>query len=39
MRAMVVAGEKGSGLVELKAVDAAYPTVGRASDRPDHADP
>jgi putative ABC transport system permease protein len=28
MRAMAIAGEKGSGLVELKAVDAAYPTVG-----------
>jgi putative ABC transport system permease protein len=28
MRAMAIAGEKGSGLVEVKAVDAAYPTVG-----------
>src|SRR3954447_20548007 len=28
MRAMAIAGDKGSGLVELKAVDAAYPTVG-----------
>src|SRR3954452_9728613 len=28
LRAMAMAGDKGSGLVELKAVDAAYPTVG-----------
>jgi putative ABC transport system permease protein len=28
MRAMAIAGDKGSALVELKAVDAAYPTVG-----------
>src|SRR5688572_28054620 len=28
MRAMAIAGEKGSGLIEVKAVDAAYPTVG-----------
>ncbi|HKG76328.1 MAG TPA: ABC transporter permease, partial [Beijerinckiaceae bacterium] len=28
MRAMAMAGEKGSALVELKAVDAAYPMVG-----------
>src|SRR5215218_953942 len=28
MRAMAIAGDKGSGLVEVKAVDAAYPTVG-----------
>src|SRR5215217_7974412 len=28
LRAMAVAGEKGSALVELKAVDAAYPPVG-----------
>ncbi|MBB3021244.1 putative ABC transport system permease protein [Microvirga lupini] len=28
MRAMAVAGDKGSGLVEMKAVDAGYPTVG-----------
>ncbi len=34
MRAMVMAGEKGSGLVELKAVDALYPTVGRAPHGP-----
>jgi putative ABC transport system permease protein len=34
MRAMVVAGEKGSGLVELKAVDSAYPTVGELQTAP-----
>jgi putative ABC transport system permease protein len=28
MRAMAGAGDKGSALVELKAVDASYPTVG-----------
>ncbi|MEZ0169026.1 ABC transporter permease [Microvirga sp. TS319] len=28
MRAMAVAGDKGSGLVEMKAVDAGYPAVG-----------
>jgi putative ABC transport system permease protein len=28
MRAMAMAGDKGSALVELKAVDAAYPAVG-----------
>src|SRR5262245_8960 len=28
MRAMAIAGDKGSALVELKAVDGAYPTVG-----------
>jgi putative ABC transport system permease protein len=28
MRAMAVAGDKGSALIELKAVDAAYPTAG-----------
>jgi putative ABC transport system permease protein len=28
LRAMAVAGEKGSGLVEMKAVDSGYPTVG-----------
>ncbi|HEX8168800.1 MAG TPA: ABC transporter permease [Beijerinckiaceae bacterium] len=28
MRAMAIAGENGSGLVEVKAVDASYPTVG-----------
>jgi putative ABC transport system permease protein len=28
LRAMVIAGDKGSALVELKAVDAAYPAVG-----------
>ncbi|HEX2510576.1 MAG TPA: ABC transporter permease [Microvirga sp.] len=34
MRAMVMAGEKGSGLVELKAVDALYPTVGQLRTDP-----
>ena len=34
MRAMVMAGDKGSGLVELKAVDAAYPTVGELRTDP-----
>ncbi|MDJ1159762.1 ABC transporter permease [Chelatococcus sp. SYSU_G07232] len=34
LRAMVVAGEKGSALVELKAVDAAYPTVGTLESEP-----
>ena len=33
MRAMAIAGDKGSALVELKAVDAAYPAVGDARDR------
>ena len=33
MRAMAMAGDKGSGLVELKAVDGAYPTVGELADR------
>ena len=33
MRAMAMAGDKGSGLVELKAVDGAYPAVGDARDR------
>ncbi|WP_414472718.1 ABC transporter permease [Microvirga sp. M2] len=28
MRAMAVAGDKGSGLVEMKAVDSGYPAVG-----------
>ena len=28
LRAMAIAGEKGSGLVEMKAVDSGYPTVG-----------
>src|SRR3954468_6417911 len=31
LRAMAVAGEKGSGLVEVKAVDGAYPTVGEVA--------
>jgi putative ABC transport system permease protein len=34
MRAMANAGDKGSGLVELKAVDAAYPTVGTLTTEP-----
>ncbi|MFC4170717.1 ABC transporter permease [Microvirga sp. GCM10011540] len=34
MRAMAVAGEKGSALVELKAVDAAYPRVGTLETDP-----
>jgi putative ABC transport system permease protein len=34
MRAMANAGEKGSGLVELKAVDGAYPTVGTLQTEP-----
>jgi putative ABC transport system permease protein len=35
MRAMLNAGDKGSALVELKAVDALYPTVGAFESRPD----
>ena len=34
MRAMAVAGDKGSGLVELKAVDGGYPTVGALETDP-----
>ncbi|WP_243370050.1 ABC transporter permease [Microvirga solisilvae] len=34
MRAMVVAGEKGSGLVEMKAVDGGYPNVGTLETAP-----
>src|SRR3954468_10871529 len=34
LRAMALAGDKGSGLVELKAVDAAYPTVGEVQTAP-----
>src|SRR5215212_11652043 len=34
MRAMAIAGDKGSGLVELKAVDAAYPSVGEVRTEP-----
>ncbi|HST95262.1 MAG TPA: ABC transporter permease [Microvirga sp.] len=34
MRAMVLAGDKGSALVELKAVDARYPTVGTLETDP-----
>lgn len=35
LRAMLQAGEKGSTLVEIKAVDAAYPTVGALVTEPD----
>ncbi|EIM25289.1 ABC transporter permease [Microvirga lotononidis] len=34
LRAMAVAGEKGSGLVEMKAVDGGYPTVGALETDP-----
>jgi putative ABC transport system permease protein len=34
MRAMAMAGEKGSALIELKAVDASYPTVGELVTEP-----
>jgi putative ABC transport system permease protein len=34
MRAMAMAGDKGSALVELKAVDGAYPTVGALATDP-----
>jgi putative ABC transport system permease protein len=34
MRAMAVAGDKGSGLVEMKAVDSGYPTVGALETDP-----
>jgi putative ABC transport system permease protein len=34
MRAMVNAGDKGSGLVELKAVDGAYPMLGTMKSTP-----
>jgi putative ABC transport system permease protein len=34
LRAMALAGDKGSGLVELKAVDEAYPTVGEVRTEP-----
>ncbi|MDF2972901.1 MAG: glycosyl transferase family 1, partial [Microvirga sp.] len=34
MRAMAVAGDKGSGLVEMKAVDGGYPTVGALETDP-----
>ena len=34
MRAMVNAGDKGSALVEVKAVDASYPTVGSVRTEP-----
>jgi putative ABC transport system permease protein len=35
MRGMAIAEEKGSGLVEIKAVDASYPTVGDLVTEPD----
>ncbi len=34
LRAMAIAGEKGSGLVEMKAVDSGYPTVGALETDP-----
>ncbi len=34
MRAMAMAGDKGSALVELKAVDGAYPTIGTLQTEP-----
>ncbi|WP_230530507.1 ABC transporter permease [Microvirga roseola] len=34
MRAMANAGEKGASLVEMKAVDASYPTVGTLETEP-----
>ncbi|HKH33596.1 MAG TPA: ABC transporter permease [Beijerinckiaceae bacterium] len=34
MRAMAMAGKKGSALVEMKAVDASYPTVGEVVTEP-----
>jgi len=34
LRAMANAGDKGSGLVELKAVDAGYPTIGALETDP-----
>ncbi len=34
MRAMVNAGDKGSALVEVKAVDASYPSVGAVRSEP-----
>ncbi|MBZ6075672.1 ABC transporter permease [Microvirga puerhi] len=34
MRAMVIAGDKGSALVELKAVDPSYPTAGTLETDP-----
>lgn len=36
MRAMAVAGDKGSALVELKAVDSGYPVVGTLDTDPPH---
>lgn len=34
MRAMANAGDKGSALVEIKAVDAGYPTIGAVATEP-----
>ncbi len=34
MRAMLNAGDKGSALVEIKAVDGAYPTIGEVRSEP-----
>ena len=34
MRAMAIAGEKGSALVEMKAVDAGYPAIGALETDP-----
>src|SRR5918995_5621862 len=34
MRAMAIAGEKGSALVEMKAVDAGYPAIGALDTDP-----
>src|SRR5918993_49273 len=34
MRAMAIAGDRGSGLVEMKAVDGGYPTVGALETDP-----
>src|SRR6188472_2042012 len=34
LRAMAIAGEKGSALVEMKAVDATYPAVGNLETDP-----
>lgn len=34
MRAMAIAGDKGSALVELKAVDGTYPTIGTLETEP-----
>ncbi|HZB61588.1 MAG TPA: ABC transporter permease [Microvirga sp.] len=39
MRAMAIAGEKGSALVEMKAVDAGYPAIGALDTDPPLAPP